>query len=91
MKQDENQCPSEEYSECKPKRLAESSLVAVDGCMCGNMLIHVGPVTLRMDPNAVAALLGTLGQAVVRQSEMMKSNRRRPRVQIFNNKKRGSA
>lgn len=94
MKNDENPCQSEGpegHTECKPKRLAESAFVAVDGCACGNMLIHIGPVTVRMDPHAVSALLGTLGQAVVKQSAMVKSNRRPPRVHIFNNKKRGSA
>ncbi len=49
---------------CRPVRLAETALAAVDVCDCGMMQLHLGAITLRMTPGAVSELLATLGQAV---------------------------
>jgi hypothetical protein len=59
----ENQHPSES-TECPRTRLAEGSLVAVDACQCGTLQVHLGALTLRMAPCALAELAHTLNQAV---------------------------
>lgn len=49
---------------CRPRRLAATPVVSVDGCGCGSMRIHVGPVTLRLNANAAAALVATVSRAL---------------------------
>jgi hypothetical protein len=49
---------------CHRTRLAESGVAAVDVCSCGMLQLHLGPMTLRMTPEALSELLGTLGEAV---------------------------
>ena len=71
---------------CQPKRLATSAFASVDGCVCGNMLLHIGPFTLRMDRKAVAALLATLGQAVARQNAIAEAEKSKAGVPILMNK-----
>ena len=71
---------------CRPKRLATSPFASVDGCICGNMLLHIGPFTLRMDRKAVAALLGTLGQAVARQNAIAEADKSKSGVALLMNK-----
>jgi hypothetical protein len=49
---------------CDRVRLAEGDVAAVDRCGCGMIQVHVAALTLRLAPEALASLLGTLGQAV---------------------------
>ena len=49
---------------CERVRLAEGDVAAVDRCDCGMFQLHVAAFTLRLAPEALASLLGTLGQAV---------------------------
>ena len=49
---------------CERVRLAEGDVAAVDRCDCGMFQVHVAAFTLRLAPEALASLLGTLGQAV---------------------------
>jgi len=49
-------------------RLAESAIGAVDVCACGTWYIHIGAMTLRLQPCAVSELLGLLGHAVAEHS-----------------------
>ena len=46
------------------RRIAQRSAAAVDQCPCGTLVLHVGPVSLRMPPDAMRALLGLLDEAV---------------------------
>ena len=55
---------------CRQTRLAESSVAAVDVCDCGILQVHVGAVTLRMAPCALAELLSTLEQAVAERAAL---------------------
>lgn len=52
------------HSTCHRTRLAESEVAAVDYCECGHMHLHLGPFSLRITPEALSGLLGTLGHAV---------------------------
>ena len=45
-------------------RLAEGPLAAVDACECGMLQVHLGAITLRMAPCALAELASTLRQAL---------------------------
>ena len=45
-------------------RLAQSAVAAVDVCTCGTMQLHIGALSVRMSPEALSQLLGTLGRAV---------------------------
>jgi hypothetical protein len=53
---------------CTRKRIAESSIAAVDACDCGMLHLHIGAITLRLAPCAISELLATLGEAVARQT-----------------------
>lgn len=53
-----------EQADCPRTRLAEGSLVAVDACQCGMLQLHLGAMTLRMAPCALAELADTLNRAV---------------------------
>ena len=55
---------------CRQTRLAESSVAAVDVCDCGVMQLHLGAVTLRIAPCALAELLSTLEQAAAERSAL---------------------
>jgi hypothetical protein len=55
--------PPEETA-CPRTRLAKGNLAAVDSCSCGMLQLHIGALTLRMAPCALAELAGTLNQAV---------------------------
>jgi hypothetical protein len=59
----ENQHPPES-TDCRRTRLAQGSLAAVDACLCGMLQVHLGALTLRMAPCALAELAHTLNQAV---------------------------
>ena len=53
-----------EQADCPKTRLAQGSLVAVDACQCGMLQLHLGALTLRMAPCALAELAETLNRAV---------------------------
>lgn len=55
---------------CRQKRLAESSVAAVDVCDCGVMQLHVGAVTLRIAPCALDELRNTLERAVAEHAAL---------------------
>jgi hypothetical protein len=59
-----NQHPPES-SDCPRTRLAHGSLAAVDACQCGMLQVHIGALTLRVAPCALAELAGTLNHAIV--------------------------
>jgi hypothetical protein len=50
--------------ECGRRRLSESSIAAVDECECGMVQLHLGALTLRLTPPALAELWDTLGRAM---------------------------
>jgi hypothetical protein len=50
--------------ECGRRRLAEGSVAAVDECDCGMLQLHLGALTLRLTPPALADLWDTLGRAL---------------------------
>ena len=60
---------------CRQTRLAESSVAAVDICDCGVMQVHVGAVTLRIAPCALAELLTTLEHAVTERAALEERKR----------------
>jgi len=49
---------------CRLVRLAESDLVTVDCCDCGTFNLHFGPMTMRVRPEQLKAILFTLGRAL---------------------------
>jgi hypothetical protein len=63
----EHQHPPE-AADCPRTRLAEGRLAAVDACQCGMLQVHLGALTLRMAPCALAELANTLSQAVAAHS-----------------------
>lgn len=50
--------------ECARRRLAEGGVAAVDECECGMFQLHLGALTLRLTPPALAELWDTLGRAL---------------------------
>lgn len=50
--------------DCPRVRLAQGPLAAVDACECGMLQLHLGAVTLRMAPCALAELESTLREAL---------------------------
>lgn len=56
-------------SPCRRRRLAESAVAAVDVCDCGVMQVHVGTLTLRLEPRAARELAATLDAALTRHAE----------------------
>jgi hypothetical protein len=53
-----------ESTDCPRTRLARGNLAAVDACECGMLQVHIGALTLRMAPCALAELAHTLNEAV---------------------------
>ena len=51
--------------DCPKTRLAHGALAAVDACACGMLQLHLGAITLRMAPSALAELESTLREALV--------------------------
>lgn len=45
-------------------RVAQSELVAVDRCSCGTLSVHLGPMTLRVRPEGLGAIIETLAVAL---------------------------
>lgn len=56
-------------------RLAEGNLATVDLCPCGVMHVHIGSMTLRLDPDGVGELLATLGQAAAAHTAWVQRER----------------
>ena len=59
-----NDKTSNQPTRCTPRRLAATPVVSVDGCSCGSMRIHLGPITVRLNANAAAALVATVSRAL---------------------------
>ncbi len=68
MNHDSGSQPSHSQNDCPRRRLAQGALAAVDICSCGMLQVHIGALTLRMDPCALSELVSTLGQAVAAHS-----------------------
>ena len=50
--------------EPRSRRLAERSGAAVDLTACGRVLLHVGPLALKLEPAALVAIHGLIGDAI---------------------------
>jgi hypothetical protein len=51
-------------SSCSPRTLASSDVARVDLCdHCGIFVVHVGPVSLRLEASALESLTETLAEA----------------------------
>ena len=53
---------------CQRVRVAEGELAAVDRCGCGMYQVHLAAFTLRLSPEALAALSQTLTDALAASS-----------------------
>lgn len=53
-----------EIEACPTVRLAQGDVACVDMCSCGTLRLHLGAVTLRLTPDALASIFGTLGEAL---------------------------
>ncbi|WP_394832854.1 hypothetical protein LVJ94_40770 [Pendulispora rubella] len=49
-------------------RLAEGPICMVEECSCGVMHLTIGPVTLRLQADAVESMWVTLGEAISRHA-----------------------
>lgn len=70
------------HSTCTRTRLAESEVAAVDYCECGHMHLHLGPFSLRITPEALSGLLGTLGHAVATHAALGVRGRERSNASV---------
>jgi hypothetical protein len=52
-------------------RLAESEYAAVDMCHCGALQLHLGDLSMRLPPELVLALTGTLTAALARRQSIL--------------------
>jgi hypothetical protein len=52
-------------------RLAEGEYAAVDMCTCGMMQLHIGDLSLRLDPDVVLSLTCTLASALSRRQAIL--------------------
>ena len=48
---------------CIQRRLAKTGSFSVDGCSCGTINLHIGAMSLRLDPLALAQLAKLLSTA----------------------------
>ncbi len=55
-------------NQCQRIRVAQNGVAAVDLCNCGVFHVHVGALTLRMEPPAVQELLAALRAALAHGS-----------------------
>lgn len=58
-----------EQRDCPKVRLAEGPVAAVDECSCGMMQLHLGPLTVRLAPEAMEELRATLERALSAQAK----------------------
>jgi hypothetical protein len=68
-----------EIDPCPSVRLAQGDLASVDMCSCGNLRLHMGALTLRLTPEALASLLGTLGEALATHANLRGTVSNEPR------------
>lgn|GEM_PF-5605057 len=64
MKHEESDDHPPEGEACPRVRLAKSAIAAVDACQCGMLQLHLGAITIRMTPPALAELESTLRAAL---------------------------
>jgi hypothetical protein len=78
---------------CQRKRMAENEVATIDYCDHGYMHVHIGPLSLRLSPEATSGLLEALGQALYSYAESARGRQRRgaPSALIATAPKRGSA
>jgi len=69
MKSDPPHHHPPETDGCPRARLAQSAIAAVDACECGMLQLHLGALTIRMTPPAMAELESTLRAALREHSE----------------------
>jgi len=81
---------SEVQGECRRTRLAESGLARVDACECGLIQIHIGAITLRMEPAALDQFVSTLEQALRAQAKR-RFDESAPNVHAFGQRQAGDA
>ena len=60
-------------ADCRPTRLAESSVAAIDQCSCGMLQLHLGAFTVRLAPCAALELLATLNAALLEHGSLPNS------------------
>lgn len=72
---DSNHVFAQDSRSCQSVRVAQSELVAVDRCSCGTLSVHLGPMTLRVRPEGLGAIVETLG-AALRATEPCSSDAR---------------
>jgi hypothetical protein len=56
--------PPHDPMDCPRTRLAQGPVATVDACQCGTLQVHIGALTLRVTPSALAELARTLDQAI---------------------------
>ncbi len=64
MKSDPPHVHPPETDACPRVRLAQGPMAAVDACQCGMLQLHLGALTVRMTPPALAELESTLRLAL---------------------------
>lgn len=52
------------FQQCQRTRLVTSSVAAVDQCSCGTMHLHIGAMTLHLQPEAYRQLVQTLTEGL---------------------------
>jgi hypothetical protein len=79
--------------DCRRKRMAENEVATIDYCDHGYMHLHIGPLSLRLTPEATSGLLEAIGQALYSYAESARGKRRlcAPSSLITPTPKRGSA
>lgn len=78
---------------CQRKRMAQNEVATIDYCDHGYMHVHIGPLSLRLSPEATSGLLEALGQALYSYAESAPARRHlgAPSSLITAAPKRGSA
>lgn len=61
---------------CSRKRMAENEVASIDYCEHGYMHVHIGPISLRLTPEATSGLLEALGTALYAYAESARGRRR---------------
>ena len=56
---------------CRLVTLAKTHVAHVQGCLdCGNVTVHLGPMSFRLEPSALEGLSATLAAAVLQGRAM---------------------
>lgn len=61
------------HASCERIRLVQSELAAVDRCECGTMTLHLGPMSLRLTPDAIHELGRLLQVATLKNRQYSES------------------